>query len=142
MRVKEYIEMKMVFIVNTKDAKKIPLDENTSCPKRFTFKTEDILFNTEDLKVAKNAIMEDLTRNSYFWEFLEDTGLLEPLRILYIEFTYKGKEYSFSYLSESDDDVNWIEAGLYDEEFGMHSDFDFYEAYFGVDEENQKYYFD
>ena len=142
MEVQEYIKLKMVFLVDTKEGKKIPLDEDRYCFKQFIYKTDpDLIENITKKKNSKEELIWHLQSDRYFWEFLEDLELIEPIRILNIEFVNKEEKYSFGYLDQEFEDQYWIEAGLYGEEFGMHSDFDFYEALYGVDEENKKYYF-
>ena len=138
---KDFIELKIVLLAYNDGDIRILKDNATSRPKQFTYKTNkefvSSVLNSED---AKENLVYDLSKERYFWEWLEDIGLVEMTRILNVDFTYNGKDYSFAYLSEDDLDQYWIEAQLYGEEFGMHSDFDFYEAHYGFDKKNKEYY--
>ena len=138
----EYIEIKLVFVVKTKGVKKIPFNENSDCFKQFVYKiSHDVIEKIISHDNPKEEFSSGFLSDRYFWEFLEDIDLTEPLRILNTEFHFNGKDYSFSYFNQDDEDNYWIETELYAEEFGMHSDFDFYEAHYGYNQKNKKYFF-
>ena len=87
-------------------------------------------------------MIAELSRCRYLWEWLEDIGISNIVKIANVEFKCNNQNYSFSYINEEDMEEDWIDVSLYPEEFGKHSDFDFYEAYYGNDKNNTEYYFD
>jgi len=122
---KEFTEIKIVFMAENNANSQIIKDTNTGLPKQFSYRIHD-KFLSYIIKQdnSKETLIYELIHERYFWEWLEDIGLVEMTRILNVDFTYNGKDYSFAYLSEEDLDQYWIEAQLYGEEFGMHSNFD------------------
>jgi hypothetical protein len=138
---KEFMELKIVLLAYNDGDIRILNDNATSLPKQFIYKTnKEFITDVLNSENAKEDLVYNLSKERFFWEWLEDIELVEMIRILNIDFTYNGKDYSFAYLSEDDLDQNWIEAQLYDEEFGMHSEYDTYQSHYWYDEKNKEYY--